>query len=468
MTTIPFQKSDGFSENLLLLTDSYKGTHWWQYPQGTEEVESYLESRGGFAPKVLNYGGQYIRSRYLCQRISHRQVKEANDFFTAHIGPGQFNLEGWNYIVEKHDGFLPLEIKEVPEGTLVPTHNVLMTVRNTDKNTPWLTNYVETILMQVWYPITVATLSYEMRKLISKYLKLTGDESLIDFKLHDFGFRGVSSVESAAIGGSAHLLNFKGTDTIPGILLANTYYKAGMAGFSIPAAEHSTITSWGKDHEVDAYRNMIQRFKDGLVAVVSDSYDLYSAIEHIWGEMLHDDVIKRNGTLVVRPDSGYPPEVVVKSLELLGQKFGYTTNNKGYKVLDPHVRLIQGDGIDYDMTRNILHEMKQKGWSTDNVAFGMGGALLQKINRDTQRFAFKACSVTVNGVERPVFKQPATDKGKASKAGKLALVKGEDGELQTILASELNGRENLLRTVYLNGRAERWSSWDSIRERITY
>lgn len=452
--------------NLMLLTDSYKASHYKQYPKGTKRVYSYFESRGGFAPETVFFGLQYLLLQYLSQPIKTYHVEHADRFYSAHLGPGVFNKEGWSYIANELGGKLPVEIKAVPEGTVVPTKNVLMTIENTDDNCYWLTNYLETLLVQTWYPTTVATLSREMKKLILKYLNLTGDPSLIDFKLHDFGFRGVSSVESAGLGGAAHLLNFKGTDTVAGILLADQVYASGVCGFSIPAAEHSTITSWGKENESNAYANMLEQYPTGLVAVVSDSYDIYNACRSIWGDTLRDKVLSRDGVLVIRPDSGYPPDVVVRCLDILGERFGFTTNNKNFRVLNPKVRLIQGDGIDYDMTRNILHAMYERKWSTDNVTFGMGGALLQKLNRDTQKFAFKASSVVVGDEERAVFKKPITDSGKKSKAGRLALVK-RNGELVTVSEREAveSNQDNLLQTVFLNGKVVNAYQWKSVVER---
>ena len=216
--------------------------------------------------------------------------------------------------------------------------------------------------------------------------------------LHDFGARGVSSLESAALGGAAHLVNFLGTDTVSALCLARAHYHAPMAGYSIPAAEHSTITSWGREREVDAYRNMLRQFgKPGaIVAVVSDSYDIYRAISEHWGTTLRDAVIASGATLVIRPDSGDPVEVVAESLRRLDEAFGHVINGKGYRVLN-HVRVIQGDGINPDTIRAILQRITGDGYAADNVAFGMGGALLQRLDRDTQKFALKCSAARVDG-----------------------------------------------------------------------
>ena len=335
-------------DNILLLTDSYKVTHYRPYPPATQTVYSYVESRGGDFGELVFFGLQYYLKKYLAGRvITQEKIDFADAFLARHFGNANlFNSAGWRHILERHEGRLPVSICAVPEGTVVPVHNVLMTIENTDPECFWLTNYLETLLVQVWYGSTVATQSRSMKQTLLRYLRETGDPELVDFKLHDFGFRGSTSVESAGMGGAAHLVNFKGTDTVAGLIVAHDYYGETMAGFSIPAAEHSTITAWGREHEVDAMRNMLRQFPNGLVAVVSDSYDIFRACSEFWGNILKDTVLQREGTVVIRPDSGDPPTIVVRVLELLGQAFGTTTNDKGYQVLDPHVRIIQGDGID--------------------------------------------------------------------------------------------------------------------------
>ena len=411
------------SRNLVLETDSYKFTHWKQYPPGTEFVYSYLESRGGMFGQVVFFGLQYYLQRYLSGVVvTEEDVSEARRFVDQHLGLGMFNYEGWMHIVRRHGGKLPVMIKAVAEGSVVDVSNVLMTIENTDPACYWLPNYLETLLLKVWYPISVGTLSRAIRRVILSALERSGDPALIDFKLHDFGYRGVSSEETAGIGAAAHLINFKGTDTVAGIRVLQQYYGSQeMEGFSVPAAEHSTITSWGRENEAQAYRNMLTQFPTGIVAVVSDSYNVYSASEKLWGELLRDQVLAREGTLVVRPDSGIPRETVLRVLQILGDKFGYEMNGKGYRVLNPKVRVIQGDGVNFWTIQDMLMAVNRAGWSADNISFGMGGALLQQLNRDTQKFAFKTSNVTVNGNDREVFKDPVEGHDKMSKRGRLAL-----------------------------------------------
>ena len=453
--------------NFLLRTDSYKITHWKQYPPGTEGIYSYVESRGGMSSETVFFGLQYYLKTYLeGPRFSLADISDATAFCNSHFGQRLFNQEGWTRLYHKHEGRLPVRIKAVPEGMVVPTHNVLLTIENTDAEFPWLTNYLETLLMKVWYPITVATLSREIKKTILEFLERTGDPSLIDFKLHDFGYRGVSSEETAAIGAAAHLLNFKGTDTLAGIVMLQDYYHArDLPGFSIPASEHSTMTAWGKAREVDAYRNMLTAFPSGLVACVSDSYDVFRACEKIWGEILKPDVEHRQGTLVIRPDSGDPVKVLAQVFDILSAKFGCTTNAKGYRVLPSYVRVIQGDGVNLFTIQNVLYQLtKLHGWSADNISFGMGGALLQQVNRDTQKFAMKCSAVRIDGQWRPVFKDPVTDPGKNSKHGRLALVKDELGGFTTLEdVNEAGVQADVLQVVFENGKVVKEYDLESIR-----
>ncbi|KAL8621144.1 hypothetical protein ACOMHN_004815 [Nucella lapillus] len=457
----------GGSENILLVTDSYKVTHHFQYPDKTTTVCSYFESRGGKFPTTVFFGLQYILKRFLLGPvITKEKIAEAKELYNGHFGADVFNEEGWNYVLEKYGGCIPLRIRAVPEGTEVPVKNVLFTVENTDPKCFWLTNYFETLLVQVWYPMTVATNSRAQKEIIAKYLNETADSlDGLHFKLHDFGFRGSTSVESAGIGGAAHLVNFYGTDTIAGISTAKKFYSCPMAGYSIPAAEHSTITTWGKEGESQAFRNMLTKFPKGLVAVVSDSYNLWNACEHIWGEELKELIMQRgkDGTLVVRPDSGDPPEIVVKVLDILGEKFGTSTNNKGYKLLPNYLRVIQGDGISYETVGAILENMKKHKWSAGNLTFGSGGALLQRLDRDTQKCAFKCSFAMVDGKQVNVYKEPITDIGKKSKKGRLTL-ECHSGEYVTMQEGKGNHEKDLLVTVFENGKLLKDYTFDEVRE----
>ena len=459
--------ADSLGVNLLLRTDSYKASHWLQYPTGSSRVHSYIESRGGAFSATVFFGLQAYLKEYLSRPVSRDDVEEAAAIYAAHGEP--FNRAGWDLLIERHGGLLPVDIRAVPEGLVVPTGNPLVTIENTDPDFYWLPSYLETELLRaVWYPTTVATLSAAAKLTIGRYLQATSDDvaGQIGFKLHDFGARGVSSLESAALGGMAHLVNFLGTDTVIALQAARRYYGAQMAGFSIPAAEHSTITSWGRDGEADAYRNMLRQFaKPGaILAVVSDSYDIYNACDKIWGEELRQTVVDSGATVVIRPDSGEPTEVVLRVANILAKRFGTTTNSRGFRVLN-HVRIIQGDGINLDSLRNCLSTLYHNGFAADNIAFGMGGGLLQQVNRDTLRFAMKCSAMEVQGQWRDVYKQPVGDSTKASKKGHFALVE-RGGQISTL--SREAGKsigDDLLQPVFRNGELLRDSAFDEIRVR---
>lgn len=452
------------------LTDSYKVSQWKQLPPGTQKCSSYFESRGGLFDSTVFFGLQYYLRKYLAGSVITRDsIEEAAEDSALHFGdPTIFNRVGWEYVLEKHDGRIPALIASVPEGTVVPTQNVLMTMENTDPDprANWINQHLETITSMVWYPMTVATQSREMKKILVRYLIKNGTPELIAYKLHDFGFRGSTSVESAGIGGMAHLVNFKGSDTLQANRYARKFYCERMASNSIPAAEHSTITSWGREREGDALENLLNQFPTGLVSGISDSYDIYNACANIWGTRLKEKILMRDGTLVVRPDSGNPPEVVVKVLEILGEKFGFSVNQKGYKVLPPQIRIIQGDGIDLVMLETILKAMDDTGWSADNIAFGSGGGLLQKVNRDTQKCAIKCSAIMINDVWRDVYKDPITDPGKKSKVGRLALVNA-NGTLMTVREEEAvrSNRPNLLIPRFRDGELFNEQTYADVRER---
>jgi len=345
-----------------------------------------------------------------------------------------------------------------------------MTVETTCPKCYWVASYFETVLMRVWYPITVASQSYYIKKMIKFYLDMSADDtaSEINFKLHDFGSRGVSSKESAGIGGLAHLVNFMGTDTMQALLVGKKYYNAPMAGFSIPAGEHSTFSSWGRDNEIDAYRNMLKQFggKFPLIAVVSDTWNIYNACEHIWGEELKQEVIESGSTIVIRPDSGEPRKVVIECLKLLKEKFGTTLNSKGFMVLN-NVRLIQGDGVNPNSIHDILEDMVAWGFSTSNIAFGMGGALLQKVDRDTFKMAYKCSSATIDGKEVDVYKDPITDSVKKSKKGRLDLSNFDGGEYKTFTLPNgiINLKQSSMVTYFENGTVLVDDTFEAIRKR---
>jgi nicotinamide phosphoribosyltransferase len=459
--------------SMIARTDSYKMSMWKQYPPGTTHVSSYIESRGGEERSVF-FGLQAFIKQYLLTPITMADIDRAERRITAHGLP--FNRKGWEIIVNEFGGLMPVRIQAVPEGTVMETHNVQVQITNTDPRLFWLVTYLETALLRaVWYPSTVATKSRKLKVQIAKFLAATSDVPVNDqigFKLYDFGARGASSAETAMLGGMGHLVNFCGSDNFESIEGTEVYYnQIEMPAWSIPASEHSTITSWGRPSESEAYENMVNQFggEGKIFAVVSDSYDIYNAVDNLWGDELKDLVESNGGTLVVRPDSGDPTIVPIEVIKRLAGKFGFTINSKGYKVLPTCVRVIQGDGINEDSLVKILENLEAEGFSAENITFGLGGGLLQFWNRDTLKYAMKASAIRINESEWVGFaKDPITDKGKKSKEGRLALTYkcgiGACG-YRTLPEYLVDDSENVLRTVFVDGKLLIDEDFSEIRKR---
>lgn len=463
-------------ENLILLADAYKYAHHKFYYPGTTQIYSYLESRGGMFDETIFFGLQYFLKEYLQgPAFTQQELDEADGFLKQVFGRDDvFDKSKFQYILDKYNGHLPVKIKAVAEGTAVPTGNVLMTIENTDPECYWLTNFLETLLMQVWYPCTVATLSNQVRKVVTQFYHVTatdGAEAGIDFVLNDFGFRGVSSVESAKIGGAAHLISFNGSDNLAGSGMAISHYNATQVyGLSIPATEHSICTLLGREGELEVFKHVLRSFPTGIIACVSDSFNIFKACREYWGTELRDEILQRDGTLVIRPDSGDPIMTLLKIFEILFETFGFTTNAKGYKVLPPQVRVIQGDGVNYTEIINIYNALKANGISAENLVLGMGGALLQKVDRDTQKFALKCSNAVINGKEVAVEKSPTemdaqgniTPSFKKSKAGRLKLVK-INGVMKTVNQQEYPEFTDELHIVFENGNLFNTITFEQVR-----
>ena len=491
-------------------TDSYKVTHWPFYPEGTTLIYSYSEARsGGMFPEVTFFGLQYVLTHLEGEFVTTERIDEAEAVANAHIGPGVFNRAGWEYIRDNFSGRIPLRVQAIPEGTTVPESTCLFTIENLGgKQTAWLTNWFETILSQVWYPTTVMTGSREVRKIIAKYLDQTGTPDLLPFKLHDFGFRGVSCIEQAAIGGGAHLATgAMGTDTMVALDFVKRYYEAGdMPAFSIRATEHSIMTARGEAGEADVVRQILDATPvDQMVAMVGDSYDMIRFVRKILATPdIHSQIVGRMVPLIIRPDSGELPQIDVDVFRALESVFGSSFNDKGFAILPDYIRMIQGDGIKWyrplevemvecgdpygqqlipkarygawrHTVEDILEAFFAEGISADNIAFGSGGGLLQQFDRDSQRFAIK-CSYAerVVGIDDngedvigsfDIYKQPATDLTKSSKRGRLAVVRDDlSGNIITI--NEVpNG--NMLREVFHTGFRMNLMTLDEVRNNAT-
>lgn len=436
--------------NLILKSDSYKNDHWEMIPAGAQYLYSYGESRGSdqYAVRGVNEGYTYtvfvglqaILKRHFSGRLTMQDVDEAEELVELHMGPNVFNRKGWEAIVTKFKGRLPLRIRCLKEGTIVPTGNVLWTVENTHPDFAWLVSYFEPLFLQAWYPITVASVSYSIRQVVEQAFRQSVDEGVgSQFKLHDFGFRGVSSVESARIGGAAHLMaGWMGTDTIQAIIELKQYYgvkKGEMPAFSVRATEHSVVCANSNaetrddSNALEMAIQLLEKHK-GIVACVGDTYSIRRFAEWCATDPIKTRIMNSGGTFVLRPDSGNPLEIPVEIIGILMAGFGYTVNSKGYKVLPDCIRVLQGDGINESSIRGIYDNMfkASRMYSADNIVFGMGGALLQHCDRDWLKFAMKASALCVNGIWVDLYKDPDTDSVKRSKKGRVTTYKDSNGK----------------------------------------
>ncbi len=469
--------------NIITRTDSYKLNHWNQYPKGTEYVYSYFESRKGAKyDETVFFGLQAILTTIAGAVVTREGIDSAEKLCKAHFGSDTyFNREMWEHILKNRGGKLPVRIKAVPEGMPVTVNNILMSVENTDPLCFSLTNALESLLTHVWYPSTVASLSRNLKKIYKNYFDGTADSDAgLIFMLHDFGYRGVSSDESAVLGGAAHLVNFMGTDTVPAIEFIVDFYKGnadytGIA-YSVAATEHSIMTSLGREGEETVVQNLLNEYPTGILSCVADSYNYYNFVEHFVGKVFKDQILAREGVFVIRPDSitnthKTPEELCLWTLDSLWKTIGGTTNKKGHKVINPKVRILWGDGIDTDGIAQILHTAETHGYSIENFAtFGMGGGLLQKVNRDTQRFAFKSSAQCRDGVWHDIWKDPL-DQTKASKRGKLKLVRLKNlvdtrtnkPVYVTLNANDATEHEDILQVVFENGEIVKDYTFDEVR-----
>ncbi len=452
--------------SIVTKTDSYKHSHYLVLPKNTTMMYSYVESRRGMYPYDLFFGLQAYLKKYLSKPFTKEDIDIAERRVNAHIPGMQFNRAGWEHILNKHGGFMPVRIRAVEEGLRIPLRVPLVTVQSTDPMVPWVVGHLETTLLRgIWYPTTVATRSSWIRDILADALNKTSDLTSpmdkLNFMLHDFGMRGNTSEESAGISGAAHLVNFMGTDTTDALDWVDKYYSDDCAGFSIPATEHSSMTIYGRRNEIDAYRASIQAFakKGAIFATVADSYDIFDVCRMIMPQ-LKDSIVESGATMVLRPDSGDPMVVLPKMLELLEPIFGVTYNSKGYKVMN-NIRLIWGDGINQDSVVDILEVLYGLGYGAENMAFGCGGWMVQDVTRDLQGFAMKTSAAQVDGTMIELQKDPITDPGKRSKAGMVTTYRNGDGEYYSSLYYE--DTEDELHDVYANGELFNTTTMNQVR-----
>ena len=452
--------------NPILNTDSYKLGHFLQYPGGTRAISAFATTRGNsFRPEVMFFGLQMFLKGYLGRQVTKADIDEADEVARLHGQP--FDREGWSHILNAHGGYLPIRIEALPEGVAVRRGVPVAQVVNTDAKVPWLTSYIETALLRaIWYPSTVATAAWRLRLAIQPFLDRTCDDpaALMPKFLSDYGARSTSSLEQAAIGGLGHLVHFETSDSLPALLHARRYYGAVMAAKSVPASEHTTITAWGAAREAEAYANMVDRFAPfGTYSVVSDSYDLHNAVTEIWGKQLQPKVRAAGATLIVRPDSGDPIDTPVQVIAQLAYAYGTRLNSKGFKVIDADVRVIQSDGVSLQDIQMILGRMEGMGFSAENIRFGMGSGLLQKINRNTLSFTMRASALLdETGNWREIGRRSPDIRDRPPAAGRRAVVR--DGkDLVGIHLEELGGQENMLKPVWQDGELLRDWSLEEIR-----
>jgi len=430
--------------NILLSTDVYKVGHMEQYPDGINKVYSYLCARKDFSKtdvdKIVFWGLRYYLIKYLSQRVTKEHVEEFVDVFSP-IVPLQGSTIQKLYALSEL-GYIPLKIKAVKEGEKYPLQNVLLTITNTHPKFYWLVNYFESLILKLWYSCSVATRSRQYLEMALSFADMTcSNHDHIPYCVHDFGYRSVSSEESAMLGGAAHLTNFYGSDNILGEYCLKTFYGMTKAK-SVPASEHSVMCSFTPEKEIEAFHRMLDIYPTGIVSIVSDTYNLWNVLTN-FAKQLKNRILSRDGKLVFRPDSGDPykiilgdpassdPAVQKGSLNLLWEEFGGTTNSKGFKVLNPKVGLIYGDGIHLERYKQILEGMKQQGFASSNLVIGVGGLLLQNHSRDDFGFAQKTTYVEISEEPLVVFKDPITDKKKKSHKGLLCLLKDENGRHYT-------------------------------------
>lgn len=470
--------------NLILMGDAYKYTHWLQYPKGTQYIYTYGESRGTKLkiPYTVWFGLQGFIRDYLEGRVIEAwMIEEAKHILGGVFGTHEyFNEQGFRRLLEKHDGKLPIRIRSVREGKKVKLKNVLITIENTDPEFYWIVQWIETMLLRaIWYPKGVATISAGVKDIERKFSEICGAPLNIFF-LNDFGARGVSSHESAEIGGAAHLVNYRGTDTVEGVrwliyrynniefttnvtpelgkLLANA-----VRGYSVFATEHSTTTIYTKDGELNAYRHFLNVIPpDKLGSIVIDSYNTENAVKNLLGGVLKEAILGRQAPTVFRPDSGDPVQMSLNVVTWLWEIFGGTVNEKGFKVLNPKVRVIYGDGINLNSIEQICQNLVNHKFSIENIVFGMGGKLLQSsVDRDTFMDACKVCFAQIDGVGMDIYKDPNTDTGKKSKRGKLKLIL-VDNEYKTVRLEEYPEYPDELVTVFEDGKLINFITFDEI------
>lgn len=479
----------------LLATDAYKLDHRRQYPQGTEFVYSNLTARG---TRISGVGATvFFGLQAYLQRLAQNwqvffdltgaelePVLEGYERFVATLlGP---NSIGVQHFRDLHAvGYLPLRIRAAREGSLIPLRVPYLTVENTDARFFWLTNYFETQLSaELWQPITSATIAWNNRRLLEERARRSGELGAVQFQGHDFSYRGMAGDEAAAASSAGHLISFTGTDVLPAIRYIERFYPGNngeLIGASVPATEHSVMCAGGQDGELETFERLLDLYPVGILSVVSDTWDLWKVLTEYLPSR-KDEILAREGKLVIRPDSGDPELILCGNpqapegsperkgvVNLLAETFGTVTNDKGYRDLDPHVGAIYGDSITYDRADAITRNLMDQGYASTAVVFGFGSYTYQYQTRDTFKMAVKATWVQVDGVGRDILKDPVTDDGsKKSATGRLAVRRQMSGEPYLIEHADADQEvDNELELVFEDGKLLRQGSFTQIRETLT-
>ena len=458
-------------QNRVAGADSYKYSHASQYPKMLSMFD-YMSSRGGTYPKTIFVGAQPI-SKMFSKPIMQWEVDEAYADSQAHGVP--FDIDGWDYIVQTLNGKIPVRIKSVEEGKLIPVNMILMTFESTDSKVPWIAGWMETVYMRVWYPINIATKSYYVKQMLSKY----GSSEWVAFAYHNFGSRSSSSEESAMIGGFAHSTQFLGTDNFNSLRYCrNNYGMKTVGSWSVFATEHSSTTAnanGSKIKELEFVERMLNENPDAsIMSFVADSYDVYNFTDKVTEKdsKIRNIVESRvNQKFVIRPDSGDALEVIEKMLNIMDNNKVFDIEIKGQddimRKASSNFGILWGDGITPETIENILKMAIGLGYAAENFVFGSGGDLIQNHTRDTQRFAIKCSSITLpDGTEQDVFKNPITDLSKSSKKGRITTFYNIDTDTYFVdrINTDFEGKViDVLDTVFENGEIQKEFTMDEIR-----
>ncbi len=509
--------------NAAFLSDGYKYLHAPMFPKGTVKVYNNFTPRSNkYAPKgcdeVVVFGTtmtwkkihkkfdkNFFHTEERALYADHpKRIKKLKESVINKIRTELSFYMGSEYDTSYFEalwdlGYLPIKVKALEEGTLSPIKVPVMTVTNTHPDFFWLPNFLETIISNLlWKPITSATIAYKYKKILTKWALQTDEKNIgfVDFQGHDFSMRGMDSVGAAVSSGLGHLTSFSGTDSVPAVLGARKYYKEkGFVAGSVPASEHSVMCAGSKEGELETFQRLLKTFPKGILSVVSDTWDLWNVITNILPQ-LKEQILAREGKLVIRPDSGDPVDIICGFeceegvgqglpqakgvIELLWDIFGGTINEQGYKVLDPHIGAIYGDSITTDRADEICTRLVTKGFASTNVVLGVGSFTYQFNTRDTFGFAVKATYVEkkVNKEDMrgrfyseiegySIFKDPITDDGTKKSATGLLRVTKEDGKL--ILKDNCTWEEEgtgMLKTLYKDGKFFGTPSLSEIREKL--